>query len=210
MGLLRLSGFSGMWPIRDPRALPDNAAVLARNMMYEGGAYLKGARLPFACEDASPRRAHGVSHPTARGEHARQFVWMEFADENTAVFRGSLVNDQYERFYWASPSGMPEVRPQVHDIVWRSFQALSWGFPYACYVAPGLTTITGGTGPDETRSYLATFVNVYGEESQPRAVPWRAVTLMALEHDYSAASRWRLCSVQRLSASTARLRARRG
>jgi hypothetical protein len=113
MGLLRLSGFSGMWPIRDPRALPDNAAVLARNMMDEGGAYLKGARLPSFREERSSATTRTVFRiPLAGANTLVNSFWMEFADENTSVFRGSLVNDQYERFYWASPSEVPKFAPK--------------------------------------------------------------------------------------------------
>jgi hypothetical protein len=164
MGLLRLSGFSGMWPIRDPRALPDNAAVLARNMMDEGGAYLKGARAPSLVKTLLGTTRTVFRIPLAGANTLVNSFWMEFADENTSVFRGSLVNDQYERFYWASPSEVPKYAPK------STITAGGAGFILGVIppaVAPSLTTIVGGTGPDETRSYLATFVNVYGEESQP-------------------------------------------
>jgi len=42
MAMLRLAGFSGMWPIRDTRALPDNAASYAMNIRAEFPAMITG------------------------------------------------------------------------------------------------------------------------------------------------------------------------
>jgi hypothetical protein len=127
MGLLRLSGFSGMWPIRDPRALPDNAAVLARNTMFEGGAYLKGARLPSPVKLLLSTTRMVFRIPLPGANTLINSYWMEFTDENTSVFRGSLVNDSYERFYWATGGILRYALSPLLSGHLR-FQAIRWGF----------------------------------------------------------------------------------
>jgi hypothetical protein len=164
MGLLRLSGFSGMWPIRDPRALPDNAAVLARNTMFEGGAYLKGARLPSPVKLLLSTTRMVFRIPLPGANTLINSYWMEFTDENTSVFRGSLVNDSYERFYWGSPTDGLMYAPKATIVA--SSPGFILGVPKPA-TAPTSLAISGGAGPVESRSYVVTFINTYGEESQP-------------------------------------------
>lgn len=174
MGLLRLAGFTGMWPVRDARALPDNAAVEAVNIRPDGGAYLKPARQnPIAHFVGTP--AHNAVFPIQQGATFdwTTAYWMRFADPNTDVVRGPLVNDSFERYYWASPSTGLRYAPKA-SIVGGStgFEA---GVP-APTAAATLDVVAGswavdGDGnpihPIVTRAYVTTFINVYGEESQP-------------------------------------------
>lgn len=169
MGLLRLAGFTGMWPVRDARALPDNAAVEAINIRPDGGAYLRPARSnPIAVlPGLSP--AHNATFPIQQGASftLASAYWMKFTDPNTDVVRGPLVNDSFERYYWASPTTGLRYAPKA-SIVGGStgFEA---GVP-APATAPTVD-VTVGTGSADalivTRSYVVTFINVYGEESQP-------------------------------------------
>src|SRR4051812_12632113 len=102
--LLRLAGFTGMWPVRDRRALPDNAAVDALNINVEGGAYLKGARQHF--QRVGPPGVNFNSAYPIKTQTASPWLnfFMYFQDVNTDVLKAPIVNDKFERYYWVSPS----------------------------------------------------------------------------------------------------------
>jgi hypothetical protein len=175
MGLLRLAGFTGMWPVRDARALPDNAAVEAINIRPDGGAYLKPARQNPVVAFASILPSHNAVFPIQQGASFdwTTAYWMKFNDAHTDVVRGPLVNDSFERYYWASPSTGLRYAPKA------SIVGGSTGFeagvpaptaPATLDVVAGSWAVDGDGNPVHpvvTRAYVTTFINVYGEESQP-------------------------------------------
>lgn len=175
MGLLRLAGFSGMWPARDPRALPDNASVLAVNVRAEGGAYLTGIRGDTLIRTLTPGTAQVFRLPiTGNSEPLSSSFWMQFPDINTDVIRAPIVNDQHERIYWASPSTGLKYAPKASIIA--GTVGLDVGVPAPTgvpVVAPvagtgALDPTTGlNTAPKVTRDYLITYISEYGEESAP-------------------------------------------
>src|SRR3954468_1712151 len=116
MGVIRLAGMSGMWPIRDARALPDNAAVRDINGRAEGGAYLKGITRPRFVKQLAlaTKIVHRV--PLAGANTLENSYWMEFADINTDVVRAPIVNDSFERIYWCSPSEGLRYAPKAQVI----------------------------------------------------------------------------------------------
>lgn len=167
MGLLRLTGFTGAWPQRDPRALPDNAAAIASNIRVDGGAYLKGLAGHSLVKvlAAATRAVYRIPLPGA--DTFANSYWMEFADPDTDVVPAPVVNDAFDRFYWASPSTGLKYAAKA--------TILAAGVPYASGVTAPATAptlaVVGGTGtPDgatETRAYTVTFIDTYGQESQP-------------------------------------------
>jgi hypothetical protein len=172
MGVLRLAGFTGMWPIRDPRGLPDNAAVNAENIRVDGGQYLKPISFPNAIQAVAGATKTVFRIPLPGANTLANSFWMQFADIDTDVVRGPLVNDSYERFYWASPSTGLKFAPKSNIIASGTTYVSGVTAPAT---APAVTVI-GGTGeivdgenvaPEETRVYTVTFINAYGEESQP-------------------------------------------
>jgi hypothetical protein len=173
MGLLRLAGFSGMWPIRDSRALPDNAAVSARNTDCDGGAYLQGNRghtlikaLTSTARSVFRIPAGTVIPPSE--EAPSSAVWLEFTDINTNLFRGPIINDLHQRYYWGSPTvGIRYAPRTLLDTV--PTNADFWGYALGVQppTSPPTGSVSGGSTPVITRQYLVTFENIYGEESQP-------------------------------------------
>jgi hypothetical protein len=120
MGLLRLSGFSGEWPIRDPRALPDNAALSAINVQLDGGAYLKGSRFSIPIKTLFGVGINTVFRVPLPGANTlANSYWREFTDENTNVFRSPLVNDSFERIFWGSPTDGLQYLPKTAFIAER-------------------------------------------------------------------------------------------
>jgi hypothetical protein len=169
MGVLRLAGFSGMWPIRDARALPDNAALYGRNLDCDGGAYLKGNRPHTFVQTLLAGTATVFRIPLSGANTLANSYWMQFQQIDAQVHRGPLVNDSFERFYWGSPVGLryaPKASILAFGASYADVAGFQLGVP-APATAPVVSSITGGTAPIVTRQYVVTFVNAYGEESAP-------------------------------------------
>jgi hypothetical protein len=172
MGVLKIAGFTGMWPQRDPRALPDNAATYAENIRVDGGQYLRGVSSAVLVQSLAGATLTVFRIPLPGDNTLVNSYWMQFADVDTDVVRGPLVNDSFERFYWASPSTGLKFAPKA-DIVVGSTGYESGVEPPATALSaepvPGTGTIEDGAnvGTEETRVYTVTFINTFGEESQP-------------------------------------------
>src|SRR4051812_4104585 len=100
MVMLRLAGFSGMWPIRDTRALPDNAASYAMNVRADGGAYLKPARTHQLRVTVAPTTLfvyaiYTGTDPITQPVFTNSF-WWQHSDPYTDVVRSPLVNDSFQ------------------------------------------------------------------------------------------------------------------
>lgn len=186
MPLLQIKDFAGVVPIKGDRAIDDNYATAAVNTWLYGQE-LRGVRPPThlvtlaaATRDVMrvPKRSVGgdptypsdIPPPSYLGDSN----WLQFNDINTDVVKNALIEDQYERWYFCSPSTGPQFNTYA-----RMLDALP---PYKLGVpAPGVAvdsvgysawtpiigTITGGAAPTVTRSYLYTWVNEFGEESAP-------------------------------------------
>jgi hypothetical protein len=172
MGVLKLAGLTGMWPQRDPRALPDNAAVYAENIRVDGGQYLRGVSGATVVKALAGATQTVYRIPLPGANTLVNSYWMEFADIDTDVVRGPLVNDSFKRYYWASPSTGLKFAPQSDIIAGSSGYESGVEAPVTALTA----VVVGGTGeivdgenvaPEETRVYTVTFINEYGEESQP-------------------------------------------
>jgi hypothetical protein len=50
----------------------------------------------------------GGSNPTFDSSITSNSIWMEFADPDTTVVKSPVAGDEWNRFYWASPSDMPK------------------------------------------------------------------------------------------------------
>lgn len=111
MPVLRIQEFSGSIPVIGDRAIPDNAAVDSINTWLYGKE-LRGVRPPTHLLDINPgihkvfrvpRRTPPAIPPSELGDS----VWVQFNDADTDVVKGQLVEDQYERYYFCSPTTGP-------------------------------------------------------------------------------------------------------
>lgn len=167
--VIKLEGFAGMIPRMSPRLLPNQAATLARNTKLLNGE-LRGYRAPrqvadLTYESFTVRRAYRLEYNDqyyGEGEH-----WLNFDSREVDVVRSPIVNDRYDRYYWAG-----DGRPKYNTLS-RILQGQN---PYYLGVPAPLTrpTVTPPAGSDETRTYLVTFVSAFGEESAPS--PYRVAT----------------------------------
>lgn len=185
MAVLRLNSFSGSIPVSGDRALPDTFAVESVNTWLYGGE-LRGMRPPAQLEviNTTTRKLLRIPKRTVGGDpefpamvpppsYLGDSVWMQFTDPDTDILKGQLIEDQYERYYFCSPTTGP---------MFNTYARMQLGLPAYSLGVPGpdndisggtnaakptISSITGGTTPTVTRAYLYTWVNEFGEESAP-------------------------------------------
>lgn len=167
--VIKLEDFGGMIPRMSPRLLPPTAATLARNTKMLNGE-LRGFRAPreladLTYESFTVRRAYRIQYNDqyyGEGEH-----WLAFDSRDVDVIRSPIVNDRFDRYYWAG-DGRPKYNPLSRIL--QGADEYYLGVP-APLTAP---TVTPPAGSDETRTYVMTFLSAYGEESGPS--PFRVAT----------------------------------
>lgn len=180
MSVLKIEGFSGIIPVSGDRALPDGFATESINTWLYGGE-LRGLRPPLnlIAINANTRTVLRVPKGTVGGDPAFPGMipppsylgdsnWMQFTDPDTDIVRGQLVEDQYNRWYFCSPTTGPMfntyTRMQTGLAPYKlGVPAVPSTTPYQ----PTITSITGGAAPVVTRAYTYTWVNEFGEESAP-------------------------------------------
>lgn len=172
MPVINLRAFGGMIPKLDNWQLPEPAAKVCTNNVASGGSLKPiNKRQKLADLGASTRRVYRI--PT--GDHAdiSQSFWWEFDDPDTTVVRTPISNDQFERYYWASPSHPLRYNTRARIIAGSTDYIVG---VEASATAPNVDAVAGTEEQDEngdpvnpvvTRSYVITFVSVFGEESQP-------------------------------------------
>jgi hypothetical protein len=164
--LIHLKNFAGLYPKLSERALAPNAAAIANNTQLYSGE-VRGLRAPLNVADLSAepftvQRAYrlydgSVSIADATGD------WIAFDDADVNFIRGALKNDQYDRYYAAGGTQIPVAAEATDWIAGTPIYDL--GVP-APTTAPTVTPPASGS-VDETRAYVYTFVNEWGEESAP-------------------------------------------
>lgn len=169
MVALKIQQFGGMIPATDPRLLPDNQAVLSQNAWVYTGA-LEGIRQKtavYTCVNPLTRKVYRIPKLYYDKNHIADSYWLEFQNPDTDVIRSPVVNDTYERFYWASSQDYSSTPPQYNTRA----RIAAGSSPYtlgitAPSVAPSVS-VAGGTTPLETRAYVYTWVSTFGEEGPP-------------------------------------------
>lgn len=84
----------------------------------------------------------GGTNPTADTAIAAPSVWLEFSDPDTTVVRSPVVNDAFQRIYYASPSQPPQYNTALR--VQNNQPPFLLGVP-APPLPPSLTIAGGGT-----------------------------------------------------------------
>ncbi len=188
MTAFKLENFGGIRPRVSARLLPNNAAVTAENTKLLEGE-LRGYHNPSIYQDLSSfgftvGRAYRIPASVTGGVDA----WMAWESPNTDIVRSPVLNDTFNRYYWASDSAAPMYNTLARIVAGNTGANAPWllGVPQpAAGGGSGLTLgATGGSGVTETRSYVYTFVTAYNEEGPP----CNPVTAT----EYSNASSWNL------------------
>lgn len=163
----RVIDFMGTFPMDGPRVGKDNAAVFAKNCELNPGS-LNGINGNVAAQAVASgtRCVYRIPTTPDTSDWANSF-WMEFTDPDVNVIHTPIVNDQFDRFYWAGPATPPRYGSKAQILAGGA------GVTYELGVDPPVTGLFSGTTGGgistslETRAYLVTFVTTYGEESAP-------------------------------------------
>lgn len=163
--VIKLEDFGGMVPRMSPRLLPPNMAVSAKNTKLLNGE-ARGFRVPREITDLSSesftvKRAYRVQYATLYDLYGdTDDFWLAFDSLDVDVVRSPIVNDRYDRYYWAG-DGRPMYNTRNRMIA--GDPAFYLGVPRP----NNKPTVTPPAGSDSTRAYVYTFVSAYGEESAP-------------------------------------------
>lgn len=165
---MRMENFGGMVPLLSRRLLPENMATFAVNAYLRAGE-VRGLREPtkihsFPEGPPNYEKAYRVPDP----DDPNNPVWVPFISRNADFFPNPLANDAFNRFVWVDENGPGSPQP----LKVNSLQRIKDGDPALLLGVPaptGAMTLTpsGGTGPTITRSYVYTYVNIFGEEGPP-------------------------------------------
>jgi hypothetical protein len=155
-----------MMPAIDDRLLPEHQATLAQNTWLYSGALI-GVRQPkqlHILTDSSAKFAFRIPDSSSTTDIAAASHWLEFSDLDTTVVRTPVVDDTFERYYWASPS----INPHYNTVerIRHGDPPFRLGIP-APSTDPGITVVGGSSELVVTRSYVVTWVSAYGEEGPP-------------------------------------------
>lgn len=152
--------FGGMQLGRSPRLIPPNAARDAANVDLSSGALMPMVQ---------PRPIHTLGDPAAkRAAHLRfndgTTFWLPLSHRLSDVVQSPVVNDSHERVYVLDPPRSPlRFNTKARLLNGDPFYLLGLPAP----VSAPTVTVTGGSGPNETRAYVYTFVDAFGHEGPP-------------------------------------------
>lgn len=167
MVAIRIEGFAGMAPLISRRLLPPNMAEKVYNTSLRNGE-LRSIRQPLKLKDNAASPAYGwvarVPDPAAPTTP----VWIPFISKYADFFPNPLTNDAFDRYVWVDNNAPGTAAYPVQN----SFARIKAAQPTIQLGVPAPTnaltvTITGGSNITVTRSYVYTYVNIFGEESAP-------------------------------------------
>ena len=166
MAVVKILAFGGMIPVTDDRLLADSAAALSRNCYLYDGRVVGMVSPKYIRDMVNPDygKAFRIPKNYYDAEHIEDATWMEFASIDTDVIRSPVVGDQYDRYYWVSPLEPPRVNSLARIIAGQPPYLLGVPQPPA---PPVITSIVGGVGAIELRSYVTTWVTAFEEEGPP-------------------------------------------
>lgn len=214
MVAIRFQNFGGMIPAVDDRLLPDMQSAYAKNCWLYSGA-LRGIATPeelYTLQNTSSRKVFRIPINFYDKEHLAESYWLEFEDIDTDVVQAPIVDDTYDRYYWACPTDYPRYNTLANITVGTGYLG-SNGYRLGVPPPPTAPTLvpSGGAGVSETRSYVRTWVTAYGEEgppSPPVTVSGKVddtwvLTFYAAGAPYTNERNITLCRIYRTITSTA-------
>jgi hypothetical protein len=162
MAALVVPNFVGMFPRRGLRLLEDNMAAVAANTLLTNG-YVRGRNADVLLTEL-PAPARKIRRVIAKDGREG---YLTFVTPDVDIVQAPLVNDQFARYYWAGEGFPPGFSTAERIINGDTGYRLGVLPPEA---PPVVTNEGGGTDPQlpaESRAYAYTYVDVYGQESQP-------------------------------------------
>lgn len=161
MPAIKLEGFQGLIPRSSDRLLPPMAATEADNAKLLNGE-VRGFRALREEADFSAGSVTPVSKAFRVVDDAgvNPDTWLTFDNRDVDVARSPIVNDTYDRYYWAG-DGAPKMNSYAR--IYAGSAEYLLGVP----TPANAPAVTPPAGTDETRAYVYTFVTEFGEEGPP-------------------------------------------
>lgn len=167
MATIQLSTFGGIVPAVDDRLLPQTAAAAARNVWLYSGA-LQGfpqQQNVRTLTDTKSCSAFRLPNNLPDGQHLSDSTWMEFGSAFVDVLRTAVVDDQYQRYYWAQQTAAPRYNTLAR--IKAGLPSFLVGVPAPPQTLIVTPQVADASELSETRSYVVTWVTEYGEEGPP-------------------------------------------
>lgn len=163
---IRVAGFDGANRAFNPKLLPDNVGVESVNQWPDKGD-LRPWHVPLnvATAPAGTRTIYRFNRDTASDVN----YWFTWSTIVHAV-RGFIADDTTERTYYTG-SGAPKVTDNLIGLAGAPYPTAfrDLGVPKPL-TAPILAQTAAGTGDDEDRFYVYTYLTDWDEESAPSPV----------------------------------------
>lgn len=165
MTAARISPFGGMIPATDDTLLPEINASLAKNTwVYQGT--VQGIPAPKVLRtntDDTVTKVYRIPNNYTDAQHLVDSVWMEFTNIDTDVVRSVVVDDAFDRYYWAAPNTVPKYNTKARITAGNA--GFTLGVPQP--PKPSLAIVGGGSATQRSSAYVLTYVSAYGEEGPP-------------------------------------------
>lgn len=171
MPVIALQNFAGMMPMKDKSVLPENMADYCSDAFLYAGT-VQGFR------EANP--VHTIQNPGISSVYRiprtnnpvpdfENSLWLEFYDPYMAVARAPVLEDQFKRYYFFPSDKAAANNGPYYNTLVRLESGLP---PYQLGVptpetAPVINCKGGTSDVQEVRSYVYTWVTLYGEEGPP-------------------------------------------
>jgi hypothetical protein len=108
VGAIKIDTFGGMQPSVDNRLLPDRAAAHSENAWMYTGTLSGVPQLTLVRANAAGTgKVYRIPDDYAESGHINDSTWLEFGNPDTDVVRALVIDDDFDRYYWASPSSDP-------------------------------------------------------------------------------------------------------
>lgn len=145
MTAYKIDKFGGMLPAWDTRLLPEGQADFSLNCYLFSGALIgwRQPKLLRALRDSAAKFVYRLPNRETSDTAitAADSFWMEFPDPDTTVMHSPVVQDEWQRYYWACSSDLPMYN--TYDRIIAGEHPWVLGVP-ASGCAPGVTVAGGG------------------------------------------------------------------
>lgn len=162
MTAARMAPFGGMIPATDDTLLPSTNSSLAQNTwLYQGSVW--GLPTPKVVRDnsnSSVTKVYRIPNNYTDPAHFVDSLWLEFTNIDTDVIRSVVIDDQYDRYYWANSSSPPKYNTRQR--IAEGDPPFLLGVPQPG--APTLSITGGSSSTQRSTAYVTTYVSAYGEE----------------------------------------------
>jgi len=168
MTAARISPFGGMIPATDDTLLPEINASLAKNTwVYQGT--VQGIPAPKVLRtntDDTVTKVYRIPNNYTDAQHLVDSVWMEFTNIDTDVVRSVVVDDAFDRYYWAAPSLVPQYNTRAR--IANGDPSFTLGVPQP--PTPVLNIVGGASATQRSTAYVLTYVSTTRSTQPYRSV----------------------------------------